>query len=624
MYLTLEAVEAAMRRLGSLHPFFGFTFLVAKAQRLPVGKASSIGINALEQQFLDRFFKPDPRSKHPYQLFKPGKGERRWLSPRYASTGLQSVRTRGHFAQSFLHKPGTDLWGWKPDYIDILRPLLHGEPIPAFALAVWLYREVEWSSKAEPASVVERFYKDFHISAAEKRALFDTTVPQSSKGMFAASPVTWSDLRQITGSPPDALPEEGGTLTFLQTEGIGPAQKMVFEPGARLNLIVGDNGLGKTFLLDCAWWALTGEWASLPAYPRPDTRPGNARIQFDIASSQSRPVRRKAEYDWKNHRWPVAGKRPTIPGLIVYARVDGSFAVWDPLRMSRPSFAADPATAQSLVLSRDHVWQGQEGITEGLVRDWVRWQSNRAKHPFDTFAAVLKRLSPADLGPLTPGEPVRVPGYPQEFPTLRHPYGDVPIIFASAGVRRIVTLAYLIVWAWNEHKVSSTLQHRPPQKHMVVIVDEMEAHLHPQWQRIVLPSLLGLREDLSPDLATQLIVATHAPLVMASVEPWFSEETDKLFHLGMLRDGTVRLDELPYVPYGPVDSWLMSDVFQLKQPRSREAESAIEMAKSLQMRATVTTRQVEAANDQLSQHLQPEDEFWPRWVLFAERHGVKL
>ena len=33
---------------------------------------------------------------------------------------------------------------------------------------------------------------------------------------------------------------------------IGPAKRLIFEPAKRLNLITGDNGLGKTFLLECA------------------------------------------------------------------------------------------------------------------------------------------------------------------------------------------------------------------------------------------------------------------------------------------------------------------------------------------------------------------------------------
>jgi predicted ATP-binding protein involved in virulence len=49
-------------------------------------------------------------------------------------------------------------------------------------------------------------------------------------------------------------------LEGLRLENVGPAPKMVMDLAPRLNLITGDNGLGKSFLLDVAWWALTRKW----------------------------------------------------------------------------------------------------------------------------------------------------------------------------------------------------------------------------------------------------------------------------------------------------------------------------------------------------------------------------
>ena len=46
----------------------------------------------------------------------------------------------------------------------------------------------------------------------------------------------------------------------LKIKNIGPAPEMTLEFGKRLNLLTGDNGLGKSFLLDIAWWALTRKW----------------------------------------------------------------------------------------------------------------------------------------------------------------------------------------------------------------------------------------------------------------------------------------------------------------------------------------------------------------------------
>lgn len=56
-------------------------------------------------------------------------------------------------------------------------------------------------------------------------------------------------------------------LERLELKDVGPAPHLEIDLAPRLNLITGDNGLGKTFLLDVARWALTRTWASHPAAP---------------------------------------------------------------------------------------------------------------------------------------------------------------------------------------------------------------------------------------------------------------------------------------------------------------------------------------------------------------------
>src|SRR6266566_7246808 len=83
-----------------------------------------------------------------------------------------------------------------------------------------------------------------------------------------------------------------------------------------------DNGLGKTFLLECAWWALSGHWADpeQPAYPRPD-KVGSA-IRFQISGSLTKP--RTVNFNRTTLTWPLPDeKRPVLPGIVLYARVDG-------------------------------------------------------------------------------------------------------------------------------------------------------------------------------------------------------------------------------------------------------------------------------------------------------------
>ena len=634
MFIPIEILIKSLNEIIVFHMFYGTTFLVFKKGEIPVSSTKNFAIDMEERKFLDQHYKPKRSSSWYYRPMRPTQKDRFWLDSRYPGSGSQSTRTRGKIAAAFIHESNTQIWGWQKNYIDILATQLpKSKKIPVLYLAIWLYREQDWDSSTTAINIIEAFIEEFHITETEINQLFDISVPIDIPSPFLqADKITWEDLEEVIGSPPDAQPGEGGTLTYLSMQGIGPAEELEFVPAERLNLITGDNGLGKTFVLECAWWALTGQWPGLPAYPR---RSGSdqASITFEISGKSSRPERRTISYDRKTQSWVSPQRRPTIPGLLIYARVDSSFAVWDPERFGDDGGASLP---QSLLFSKDQVWQGLteqfrgsfRSYSEGLLRDWIKWQANPRESPFNTFKQVLRRLSPQDMGPLEPGPPTRVPFDVREIPTLIHPYGITPITYAAAGIRRIVAIAYFIAWAWAEHQNLSKDHNREPQRRMVVLVDEMEAHLHPRWQRIILPALLDVSKDLSSDLEIQFIIATHSPLVMASIEPYFRLASDKLFHLdlvhGNLFESEVFLEEVPFARYGPVDNWLMSDVFELPSSRSIEAEQAIAKAMELQRQKDANVEQVKFVSKELTRLLAVDDEFWPLWAYFAKQKGVEV
>lgn len=64
-------------------------------------------------------------------------------------------------------------------------------------------------------------------------------------------------------------------LHSLVFKDVGPAAEMRLDFTPRLNLLTGDNGLGKTFVLDAIWWVMTGRWATIPALPRTDAKVEN-------------------------------------------------------------------------------------------------------------------------------------------------------------------------------------------------------------------------------------------------------------------------------------------------------------------------------------------------------------
>jgi hypothetical protein len=188
----------------------------------------------------------------------------------------------------------------------------------------------------------------------------------------------------------------------------------------------------------------------------------------------------------------------------------------------------------------------------------------------------------------------------------------------------MISLAYLIVWVWHQHRFNSQFLNRNPEQQLVVLIDELEAHLHPKWQRVILPALLGVFNDLSNELNSQVFVASHSPLVLASAEPIFRREIDKLHSLETTASGKVVFEEIPFIPRGRADEWLRSKAFGVDEPRSRPAAEAIKRAKQLQASEVVDPEAVRLAHQALVESIPPGDTFWARWVLFAKRHGVKI
>ncbi len=381
--------------------------------------------------------------------------------------------------------------------------------------------------------------------------------------------------------------EEGAILELLRLTGVGPARQIEYKLAQRLNLITGDNGLGKTFLLECAWWALTGTWAGIhQAYPRQDVTKNHPSIAFQINRNGQPAKLQTAKYDWDRDEWITSTRRNVLPGLSIFSQIDGSFAVWDPAKRlsSNERLKFEGSSEALLRFSPAQVWNGIEGklanapiwLCNGLIRDWFTWQTSDPAR-FTEFSAALQALSPHPTDePLIPGQPTRLPPDSRPIPTLKFSYGEVPITLCSAGIQRIVALAYLLIWAWHEHVETSKIKRKEPQKSIVLLIDEMEAHLHPFWQRAIVPALMDVVQALAREVQTQMIIATHSPLVLASVEDRFDQDRDKLFHL-YLENEEVKLNNIPFVKRGRVDLWLMSDLFGLKQPRSQVAEETIEM-----------------------------------------------
>jgi predicted ATPase len=424
-------------------------------------------------------------------------------------------------------------------------------------------------------------------------------------------------------------------LEMLHLKNVGPAPEMKLEFAPRLNVITGDNGLGKSFILDCAWFGMTQVWSqeiNSNLIVGAMVRPNNLPVEITVKRSNSNV--NKYEFDTYQQFWSDSNVKGDIDslrqsflefiqrGLIIQTHTNGGFSVWDSVRNRPQSTILEQKPS---VFTESEVWNGltlnNALLSEGLIRDVANWQRENG-NTFKKFQAVLKHLSPSELEVLQLGELTRVTIADVRFiPTIQMPYGEsTPITQASSGIRRIFAFAYILVWAWREHQLASQILKQEPQKQLTFLIDEIESHLHPKWQQVIAQALLNVAKALSDELEVQIILTTHSPIVMASLEPIFDLKKDAWFDLNLVNN-KVTLEKMPWNRRGSADNWLLSEAFDLSSTGSRQRENAIEEAARVLDAAKPSKKKFLEVDKKLRSVLSETDDFWVRWHFIGTKKG---
>jgi archaellum biogenesis ATPase FlaH len=422
-------------------------------------------------------------------------------------------------------------------------------------------------------------------------------------------------------------------LETLHLKNVGPAKEMKLEFAPRLNVITGDNGLGKSFILDCAWFAITQTWSQVvnpkllsgsTVLPRLDaTATIEAKLDKDstdsnIAVFQFQPL---------GQFWYDSPNTLTLDlGIVIQSYTNGEFAVFDSIRHLNPGIPqlADRFFSTVDVFTESQVWTVTQKA-EGLIRDVANWQRENGE-TFQQFKTILESLSSSfeekiELGELTP---VRLEDS-FDTPTIKMPYGEyVPITQASSGIRKIFAFAYILVWSWRQHQRTNQILKHKPIKRLTFLIDEVESHLHPRWQRVIVQSLLDIAKALSDELQVQIIITTHSPLVMQSLETVFDSQKDAWFDLDFdTSKKEVVLEKRDYFKRGSLNNWITSAAFDLPSSYTPEAKAVMDEVSDA-LKGDLTFEQAQALNAKLQDVLGDMDVFWVRWHSALERRGLEL
>ena len=359
---------------------------------------------------------------------------------------------------------------------------------------------------------------------------------------------------------------------------------------ARWTLILGDNGVGKTTLLQCLTRmrpvfnkAPDEERGPIPNPVEPQlsqeennavlasfTRAGKdgvSRLRAELLEGAtfdgSRRLRPRAITTWieiKRSRGQIRNVEPggsfdgnaVEPLVLAYgaARHMGMANLERATSIGPTDLLFDPAA---------ELFDAEETLYQ---LDYLQLKERLyAKSQLASLKAMLAQIlpelrSPNDIdirGPRLPGSREEEGGV-----WVTTPFGVVPIPQLSLGYQTVMAWTADIAWRLVNHYPKSEDPLREP---AIVIVDEIDLHLHPRWQREIRPHLLHHFP------AVQFIATAHSPLMA-------QDALNANLAVIHVRDGEATIVSDPAV----VKSWrldqiLTSELFGLPSARAPEIET---------------------------------------------------
>jgi hypothetical protein len=352
-----------------------------------------------------------------------------------------------------------------------------------------------------------------------------------------------------------------------------------------------ENGGGKSTALQALGLLLAGPEAAQKLLPRPigwlrdESKLGkiSTRIHKDISESGSsfgtEKKRNAFGYSYSitgTERVKLSGKLFTEPSIVPSGQyvlswlrgnafpsnANGWFAV------GYGAFRRLTRSSQIIVPSLDpparftnFSTQFDEAEPLSAFERWMVYLDYRIAKENDAIAKHRKDMGVAAINRMLPDNS-RFDSVTGEGRILFNVEGStVPTIALSDGYRSILALGGDLVWRLIQAFPKSQ---EPLKESGVVLIDELDIHLHPMWQREI---PIRLRE-LFPNL--QFIVATHSPLVAAGAGE------DALTLRFKFDHGKSIVDQVQNLAALNVDRILQSEAFGVVSPYSPPTQRKIE------------------------------------------------
>ena len=291
-------------------------------------------------------------------------------------------------------------------------------------------------------------------------------------------------------------------MKSIRIENFRLISKMELEFQKGINLLIGDNGVGKTSILDAIAISLRETIGSFNVTQKKmETK--------DISVGEEKAIIYSVVSDGKEEYYAAQGINSKGKSLIFLDKEKRKrLSVYLSNRYLYPviSYHCVSAGKQEKpykTLKRDRM-QGYVGCLNGradilLVTKWLnKAQDDEKDKYFSIINEFLKNMLPERIIDIT---------YNQEEFMVKTGQKEVPLSYMSSGFQSILNLVMDI--SFRLTVLNPSIAH-PAKMFGIVLIDEIELHLHPKWQWSVLSCL----EKMFPNI--QFIISTHSPMIISS------------------------------------------------------------------------------------------------------------
>jgi hypothetical protein len=353
-------------------------------------------------------------------------------------------------------------------------------------------------------------------------------------------------------SSPGASDERPVRLQRILLQNIGPFEHQTFDLGHPWTLLLGDNGVGKSSILRAIAIGLCGDAAKSYAarlLRRRDTGDpvSQGTITLEILSEvNGTPVVKTYTTSILLGEDGQGAEMRTVPTVPLEA--EGWLALgFPPLRLLSwqrdtdppPSGRERPVPADLMPLIAGELDPRLDKLKNWLFDLDHQILGERSKGLTETLNMKLMADFFKVIGEVTPGlrlELVDIDIQKREV-RVRTDDGIVPIESVSQGTASLIGwIGVLLRRLYNLYGD----QPEPRERYALVLIDEIDAHMHPEWQRLLVTRLRALFPKL------QIVASTHSPLIVPSLE---SEEIIRLARdpkTGQIRAGAPAYDVKVY------------------------------------------------------------------------------